>query len=92
MLSDDEITRQIKEVRHSSRTDRNASRILSINHIAQATGLSREIIYQVARGAKLTGRVRQKLAEFLACQENERVRSTVSSTSGVGSTAGSTGS
>ena len=70
MLSDEEIVRGLKAVRHSCQTERLAKRIPSMKALAASIGVSREYLYQVLRGEReLTFNLRAKLSEFLSCEQ-----------------------
>ena len=69
MLSEQEIIRQLRAIRFSSRHERNARRAPSMHGIAQATGISRMHIYRVAVGGKITPRMRQELSHVLTCNK-----------------------
>lgn len=78
MLSDEEIIRRLKLVRHSSRVERNARRILSMNRIAEQTGLSRKHLYALCNGTDpITPNVRRRLSDIMTCYEEEGVRGKV---------------
>lgn len=68
MLSDDEIRRRLRAIRHSSRHERNARRAPSINATAAAAGLSRETLYCIARDEPIGQRARRELTRVLTCQ------------------------
>ena len=66
-LTDAEIIRGLKAVRHSCQTERLAKRIPSMKALAASVGVSREYLYQVLRGEReLTFNLRAKLSEFLS--------------------------
>ena len=66
MLSDDEILRRLKTIRHSPSFERNARRATSMNGIATASGLSREYLHRLANGSERLGpRAREALSRVL---------------------------
>jgi hypothetical protein len=54
-MSDEEIVRRLKVIRHSPDSLRNGRKIPSINGIATAVGLSRDYIYKIASGLRTPG-------------------------------------
>ena len=64
-MTDEEIFRRLRTIRHSSKHERNARRALSINAVATMTGLSRVAIYEVLRTGRLGPRSRPALSKAL---------------------------
>lgn len=73
MLSDAEILRRLREIRHSSRTERYARRAVSMNAIAQSADLSRCHLHDIAAGRRPLGPIsRHALSQALTCLQFER--------------------
>lgn len=51
-MTTEEIIRAIRVIRHSSKRERNAGRLPSINRLAQETGLQRQAFYRIASGER----------------------------------------
>jgi hypothetical protein len=64
-LSDAEILRRLRTIRHSSKHERNARRALSINAVATMTGLTRAALYEVLRTGRLGRLSRPALSKAL---------------------------
>jgi hypothetical protein len=65
MLSDAEIIRRLRIIRHSSTFERNARRAPSINGTANAAGVSREYLHQIINGKPIGRYARPKLSRVL---------------------------
>lgn len=66
MLSDDEILRRLKAVRHSPVTERLARRSVSVRQIAGDAKVAREHLYRIIRGERpITADLRDKLSHVL---------------------------
>jgi hypothetical protein len=77
MLSDEEIIRQLKAVRHSDVTERNARRAPSMNAISERVGVSLNYLYRLCKGEPLGRYTRQKLSDFFTTEQNDGERSAV---------------
>jgi hypothetical protein len=49
-MTDEDLTRLLREVQHSSRDDRNKKRVRSMSDIARETGISRDHLQRIASG------------------------------------------
>ena len=68
-LSDAEIIRRLRAVRHSSRIKRNARRAPSINALADQAGLTRAMLYEILKTGRLGPKSRKGLTiAFQTCQ------------------------
>ena len=75
ILSDHEIIRRLRTVRHSSQDERNARRAPSINAIATRAGLTREAVYRIIRTGSLGTKSRAGLSfAFATCELRFGVR------------------
>jgi hypothetical protein len=61
-LSDEEIVRRLRTIRHSPRQERMGRRVPSLRSIARVSGVSHITIYRIIR----TGRISQKVGAVLA--------------------------
>jgi hypothetical protein len=77
MLSDQEIVRRLRAIRHSPASLRNARKAPSINAIALRADLSRNAVYVVASTGRVGPNARPKLVAALTCHETDRARSGV---------------
>lgn len=78
MLSDEEIIRCLKLVRHSSIRERQGRRLLSMSRVAREAGLNRTYVLAIVAGTKpLTPFAKRKLSPVLTCLHRERVRAEV---------------
>lgn len=68
-LSDEEIIRRLRVIRHSSRSARYGRHILSMNAIAVAAGLARERLHRVVNGEPIGRKYRTELSRVLTCDE-----------------------
>jgi hypothetical protein len=76
MLSDDEILRRLREVRHSPQASRNARQAVSINGIANAANLSRCHVHDLQAGRRALGPIsRLALSEALTSLQSTGSRS-----------------
>jgi hypothetical protein len=64
-LTDAEIIRALRIIRHSSRSQRNGRHIQSINAVAQAAGLSRMQCYRISNGQPIGPKARTGLSLVL---------------------------
>jgi hypothetical protein len=64
-MTDEEIVRQLKTVKHSSQHERNARRATSINDLAVRTGITRAWLYEIMRTGRVGRRSRQPLSKAL---------------------------
>jgi hypothetical protein len=74
MLSDEEIVRRLRIIRHSPQADRYARRATSMNGIAQAADVAREYLYSIVNGEPFGQRTRLALSRILTCEDMTRVR------------------
>lgn len=56
MLSDDEILRRLRAIRHSPTRERYARRVVGINTVAVVAGIHRVQVHHIASGASRLGR------------------------------------
>lgn len=76
MLSDAEILRRLRIIRHSPQHLRNARKAPSINGLATAANLARCHLHDLEAGRRNLGPVsRTSLSQALTCLQNEGVRS-----------------
>lgn len=74
MLSDDEIMRRLRTIRHSPQALRNARQLPSINDLAKRAGLTRAALYAMLRAGSV-GKSAARLAHALeTCQGGYRAR------------------
>jgi hypothetical protein len=66
-MTDEDIRRRLRGVRHSLRADRYGRHIQSINAVAIAAGLSRKQIYRICNGSPIGPRARMGLNRVLSC-------------------------
>jgi hypothetical protein len=67
MLSDEDIVRQLRAIRYSSRADRYGRRTTSINAVALCAGLNRRQLYRIVNGEPIGDRARVGLSLVLSC-------------------------
>ena len=77
MLSDAEIVRRLRIIKHSPQHDRCARRTPSLNAIANAVSITRMQIYRIIRGDPLGPRSRSELNRVMTCNEMTGARSSV---------------
>ncbi len=76
MLTDDEIRRRLREIKHSPRYLRYGRHLPSMNAVCQASGVSRNRVYQIALGSGFTEQTRGALTRALVtCNDLKRARS-----------------
>jgi hypothetical protein len=68
MLSDAEIIRRLRTIRHSPSRERYARRAPSINGIAKAAGISREYLFRLLKGEPIGSPAREKLSLVLTSE------------------------
>jgi hypothetical protein len=77
-MTDEDLTRQLKAIRHSSRGDRSHKRSLSMSAVARETGISRETLQKIASGQLPIGpSTRTALRTYFACDEDHSERAAV---------------
>ena len=68
-MTDEDLIRQLKAVRHSSRGERSHRRSLTMSGIARETGITRESLHNIASGKTSIGpKTRTALREYFACE------------------------
>ncbi len=75
MLSDDEIVRRLRVIRHSPTHYRNGHQAPSINALSALSSLSRKQIYRICQGEPLGPRSRAELSQALSCDVMTGARS-----------------
>lgn len=75
MLPSEEIVRRLRIVRRSSKADRAAARITTMNAISKASGICRMHLYRIANGELPGPRARSELSRVFGCNDLEGVRS-----------------
>jgi hypothetical protein len=69
-MTDEDLLRRLKEVRHSSQADRIRRRRLNMSDIARETGISRENLQKIAVGQSTIGpKTRTALRHYFMCEE-----------------------
>lgn len=77
-MTDQDILRQLKAIRHSSSADRIRRRSRTISDVARETGIARETLQKTASGQLPIGpRTRTALRTYFECDENEGEKSSV---------------
>jgi Zn ribbon nucleic-acid-binding protein len=76
-LTDEEIVRRIRIVRHTPQEERLAHRAPSLQSIAQAAGIARKRLYEIAKTGHMSPRDRVKLEAILATWAESMVHETV---------------
>jgi transcriptional regulator with XRE-family HTH domain len=70
-MTDEEIIRPLKAIRHSSRGDRVRRRSLTMADVARETGISRETLQKIASGQLTIGpSTRTALRTYFECDED----------------------
>jgi transcriptional regulator with XRE-family HTH domain len=68
-MTDEEILRALKTIRHSSYPDRVRKRSLTMSGLARATGITRENLHNIASGKTSIGpKTRTALREYFGCE------------------------
>ena len=70
MLSDQEIIRRLRAIKFSPQGERYARRAPSLNAIVQASGVTRQQVYQVISGYGLGPKSRARLSRALTSLEH----------------------
>jgi hypothetical protein len=79
-MTDEDLLRQLKAVRHSSRDDRSKKRSVSLSAISRETGINREMLHNITSGKRMIGpKTRAALCEYFACGQDDRLKSDVRS-------------
>jgi transcriptional regulator with XRE-family HTH domain len=74
-MTDEDLLRRLKEVRHSSQADRIRRRRLTMSDIARETGISRENLQNIAGGiSKIGPKTRTALRQYFECASKADVR------------------
>jgi transcriptional regulator with XRE-family HTH domain len=91
-VTDEEIIRPLKAIRHSSRGDRVRRRSLTMADVARETGISRETLQKIASGQLPLGpSTRAAVRSYFKCDEDHGERASVSSTTAAAFSTGSGG-
>jgi hypothetical protein len=70
-MTDEEILRRLRVVRHSNWADRIRGRTISIAGIARETGMNRTYLHAIIAGmTKMGPNARRSLAQFFMCRES----------------------
>ena len=70
-MTDEDIIRPLKEIRHSSAADRIRKRSLTMSDVARSTGISRETLQKIASGQLPIGpKTRTALRTYFECDES----------------------
>jgi hypothetical protein len=66
-MTDEEIRRRLRVIRHSSKAERYGRHIQSINAVALGAGLNRRQLYRIVNGEPIGDRARVALRRVLSC-------------------------